>query len=956
MKKLLTSLLLLTAMVAYAEQEPVEYVTCSWNSTDKTVVHTSNTCSQYTQLSGGSSQTLESGWYVVRGTVSYSGALTVKGTVHLIIYHRSQLSCKGIEVAVADNAELHIHTQSSGEGIVESYNDNEDEAGIGSFARGDDLNAGTIVIHGGTVRAQGGEDAAGIGGGYSNSGGNVIIYDGDITATCTDDGAGIGGGKNRGINIGTSVTIYGGKVKAESSYGAGIGSGNGGSQGGHIVIWGGEVTAIGHKYSSGLGSGWKGDATQIDIHGGTVTATGGDDAPGIGGGDNGYFDYINISGGNVTAYGGKNAAGIGLGYQVKATQSMHNEVNISGGTVRAYGGEDGAGIGCGWIGSINRIVISGGDVRAEGRDDAAGIGGGNRGYAKEIVISGGTVVAIAGSTCNARESHGGSAIGPGDYSGYGSDDPKDNFLPVIGDHLKVTAGDSEDSPDGTSSASNRAAACVWRNYARVEPCDHVGANFDMTSSEHKINCSNCNSQTFGYMAHTMADEQCTVCGYSTVYAAFDSENATLYFGRGDMPAISNGETWKGSAIAHSPADAAPQWNNSRVQTCQRVVIDKSFADVQPKCLHAWFSGFDRLTDIEGLTYLNTAAATDMSQLFMNCRSLTALDLTAFNPSSVTDMSEMFAGCADLKTIFVNEKWDASHVVSSTDMFRECTSLTGGNFTGWDGIHTDKEYARIDSYDTPGYLTTWPTLTLTDNSDNNDAISDAADSGDSYKVVLYGRTLYKDESWNTICLPFSLASFTGTPLEGAVVKTLISTDFSNGTLTMNFSDDQTSITAGKPYIVKWAKPNGYTVDGGYDISEPVFTGVTISNAPSNVETDYADFVGTYSPVGIYTAEKTNLYLGADNTLYYPTAENFTVNACRAYFKLKQGITAGKMPAHAIVLNFGDGETTGIGSIDNGELRIDNDDWYSLDGRRLNAKPTQRGVYIHNGKKVLVGDKR
>lgn len=815
LKKILTSLLLLTAMVAYAEQEPVEYVTCSWNSADKTVVHTSQTCSQYAQLSGGSSQKLESGWYVVRGTVSYSGALKVKGSVHLIIYHRSQLSCKGIEVAVADNAELHIHTQSSGEGIVESYNDNENEAGIGSFARGDDLNAGTVVIHGGTVRARGGEDAAGIGGGYSNSGGNVIIYDGDITATCTDDGAGIGGGKNRGINIGTSVTIYGGKVKAESNYGAGIGSGNSGSQGGHIVIWGGEVTAIGHNYSSGLGSGWKGDATQIDIHGGTVTATGGDDAPGIGGGDNGYFDYINISGGNVTAYGGKNAAGIGLGYQVKATQSMHNEVNISGGTVRAYGGEDGAGIGCGWIGIINRIVISGGDVRAAGRDDAAGIGGGNRGYAKEIVISGGTVVAIAGSTCNARESHGGSAIGPGDYSGYGSDDPKDNFLPVIGDHLKVTAGDSEDSPDGTSSASNRAAACVWRNFARVEPCDHVGANFDMTSFEHKINCSNCNSQTFGYMAHTMVDEQCTVCGYSTIYAAFDSENSTLYFGRGDMPAISNGESWKGSAIAHSPADAAPLWNNSRVQTCCRVVIDKSFADVQPKCLHAWFKGFDQLAVIEGLAYLNTEAATDMSQLFMGCSTLTSLDLTAFNPSAVTNMSEMFADCADLCVIYVDDRWDASHVAASTDMFRGCSYLMGGNGTLYDAYHTDKEYARIDCDDTPGYLTTWPTLTLTDNSDNSEAISDAADSGDSYKVTLDGRRLNADGSWNTLCLPFSL-TLADSPLENAVARTLDSSTLSDGTLTLNFAEPVTELKAGVPYIIKW--PSGTDVPVNYqDIS-------------------------------------------------------------------------------------------------------------------------------------------
>ena len=30
------------------------------------------------------------------------------------------------------------------------------------------------------------------------------------------------------------------------------------------------------------------------------------------------------------------------------------------------------------------------------------------------------------------------------------------------------------------------------------------------------------------------------------------------------------------------------------------------------------------------------------------------------------------------------------------------------------------------------------------------------------------SLYKDGDWNTICLPFSIADLTGTPLEGATV--------------------------------------------------------------------------------------------------------------------------------------------------------------------------------------------
>ena len=216
----------------------------------------------------------------------------------------------------------------------------------------------------------------------------------------------------------------------------------------------------------------------------------------------------------------------------------------------------------------------------------------------------------------------------------------------------------------------------------------------------------------------------------------------------------------------------------------------------------------------------------------------------------------------------------------------------------------------------------------------------------FPIQLAGRTLYKDGAWNTICLPFSLDSFTGTPLEGATVKTLASTSFSDGTLTMTFSDDLTSITAGKPYIVKWAD--------GTDIENPVFPSVTISDVPAaKVSTDYADFVGTYSPVSIYTAGKTNLYLSADNTLYYPTAEDFQVNAFRGYFQLK-GLTAGDptSPVRAFVLNFGDGNASGIITTYFTNSTNSGNEWYTLDGRKLDAMPTAKGLYINNGKKVIV----
>jgi len=263
----------------------------------------------------------------------------------------------------------------------------------------------------------------------------------------------------------------------------------------------------------------------------------------------------------------------------------------------------------------------------------------------------------------------------------------------------------------------------------------------------------------------------------------------------------------------------------------------------------------------------------------------------------------------------------------------------------------------DSYESAiETFSTLEAITLANSTDNTDVIAGAA--GKTADVTLAGRTLYKDGSWNTLCLPFSVDNFTGTPLEDATVKTLASTSFSDGTLTMNFSDDQTSIEAGKPYIVKWDKADDYVDDDAHNIVNPVFNGVTISNATANAETSYVDFVGTYSPVSIYTDEKTNLYLGADNKLYYPTATDFQVNAFRGYFQLK-GLTAGEpsnsnqASVRAFKLNFGDDEATGIISVhDSGFMVNGSDMWYTLDGHKLQGKPTQRGIYINNGKKVAI----
>ena len=256
-----------------------------------------------------------------------------------------------------------------------------------------------------------------------------------------------------------------------------------------------------------------------------------------------------------------------------------------------------------------------------------------------------------------------------------------------------------------------------------------------------------------------------------------------------------------------------------------------------------------------------------------------------------------------------------------------------------------------------------TLIINDNSSDNTDLIEKNDKRTG-NVKLAGRKLYKDGKWNTLCLPFPLTAsqIADSPLAGATIMTLdvesteendattYKTRFdSDGTLYLNFTS-VTAITAGTPYIIKWAN--------GDIITDPVFNGVTINKDPDNCNSSdgYVHFKGRYSAKTYTTEEKSTLLLSGDNTLYYPQPDLTTpaspqypsIGACRAYFEI--GNVAG---VRAFKLNFGD-ESTGISE----ELRVKSEEfatavgWYTLDGRRLSGKPTVKGLYINNGRKVVI----
>ena len=170
-----------------------------------------------------------------------------------------------------------------------------------------------------------------------------------------------------------------------------------------------------------------------------------------------------------------------------------------------------------------------------------------------------------------------------------------------------------------------------------------------------------------------------------------------------------------------------------------------------------------------------------------------------------------------------------------------------------------------------------------------------------------------------------------------------------------------LEAGVPYLVKWDKAADYDDNPtDYDITDPVFTGVTVSNVNTPVTSSdgNVEFRGNYSPVALPGNDASNLYLGTQNKLYWPSADK-NIKSFRAYFHVALD---GNQPARNIVVNLGEDSPTSVGEIQDSRFKIQDsgfkiqdsgdDVWYDLNGRKYTERPTKPGLYIHGGKKVVI----
>ena len=205
------------------------------------------------------------------------------------------------------------------------------------------------------------------------------------------------------------------------------------------------------------------------------------------------------------------------------------------------------------------------------------------------------------------------------------------------------------------------------------------------------------------------------------------------------------------------------------------------------------------------------------------------------------------------------------------------------------------------------------------------------------AVSLKRTFYKDGEWNTLCLPFAVAN-AATAFDGAELREVDVTQSSENTIVFK---EATTIEAGKPYLIKWAKTPNEVCD-----FVNTFEGVTLVATATPVKVnDAITFTGFYNKA---TADKLGASvaaIGAGNKLFKVTSGE--MKGFRAAFVLNPAT-----PAAGIKVVI-DGTTTGIEDLVVDGVKA-NGRVYNLNGQYVgnSLNGLQPGIYIQNGKKVVV----
>ena len=240
------------------------------------------------------------------------------------------------------------------------------------------------------------------------------------------------------------------------------------------------------------------------------------------------------------------------------------------------------------------------------------------------------------------------------------------------------------------------------------------------------------------------------------------------------------------------------------------------------------------------------------------------------------------------------------------------------------------------------LTVVPATTFVLDDTDIDLASKIEDAdGATDQTITFSSRILKAGQWNTLVLPFATTvPEISKKLGYAVVDVLneANTNESNVSLVLAFG----ALPANKPFLVQPAEDK--------NLNTVTFENKKIEYSAEPVAEDAAN----HSLIGVYTMGKK--VSSADKTEYYynVTEKKFVnggtkgtaINPMRAY--LKDNSTVG---VRTFTIEEPNGQTTVITNV-NTEAEFNTNEVYDIRGMKMQGVPTEKGIYIINGKKVVI----
>ena len=208
----------------------------------------------------------------------------------------------------------------------------------------------------------------------------------------------------------------------------------------------------------------------------------------------------------------------------------------------------------------------------------------------------------------------------------------------------------------------------------------------------------------------------------------------------------------------------------------------------------------------------------------------------------------------------------------------------------------------------------------------------------------GHTM-KANTWYSWVLPFNTSVKEISEAFGYAVVDILNENGASKKSDVKFSLHMGDIAAGQPFILKVyqeIKPEEF------EAGAVKFNGVKIING-STIDTDANEcqFIGTYTGKYGLNGDGTEYLFRLGEQSYSKGGADSSIRPLGAYIKFAEA-----SEAHYMYIEEPDGSTTAISSIASDGEMIPAQGWYTVNGVKLETAPTEKGIYINNGKKIVI----